>query len=119
MLPPPGPASPVPAYRAPSEAMAMAPIGWGKLAGHDATKVVPLSVLFHTPPDALAAHRVPAAVGSGAMSRIRPPMFVGPIDCQAAEANPGSTAAVRTARRSACLAAAAVAALGTPMPFTR
>src|SRR5947207_6883066 len=97
MLPPPGPASPVPAYRAPSEAMAMAPIGWGKLAGQAGVKVIPVSVLFHTPPEALAAYSVPAVEGSGAMSRMRPPMFVGPIDCHAAAASPGSSAAVRTA----------------------
>src|ERR1051325_2434730 len=97
----------------------MAPIGWGKLAGQAAVKVDPVSVLFHTPPEALATYRVLAAEGSRAMSRMRPPMFVGPIDCHAAAAHAGSSAAVRAANRSACLAAASVAERGTPIPFTR
>ena len=54
MLPPPGPASPVPAYSVPSEAAAIAPIGCGFEAGQSCVSVAPASVLFQTPPDAVA-----------------------------------------------------------------
>ena len=53
----------------------MAPIGWGKLAGQAGVKVIPVSVLFHTPPEALAAYSVPAVEGSGAMYLMKWPQM--------------------------------------------
>src|SRR5436190_7241019 len=114
MLPPPGPASPVPANRVPSEPMAIAPIGCGLASGQLEVNVVPPSTLFHTPPVAAATYRVFASLGSGATSRIRPPMFVGPIERHRADARAGARAAVSASTASACAAARAGAPRGTP-----
>src|SRR6266542_4592445 len=114
MLPPPGPASPVPANRVPSGPMAMAPIGCGLPPGQLEANVAPPSTLFHTPPVAAAAYSVFATLGSAAMSRIRPPMFVGPIECHGAEDRAGSRAAVSASTASAWTAALAGGHRGTP-----
>src|SRR6266508_6013130 len=114
MLPPPGPASPVPANRVPSGPMARAPIGCGLPSGQLEANVTPPSTLFHTPPVAAAAYSVFATLGSAAMSRIRPPMFVGPIECHRADDRAGSRDAVSASTASAWAAALAGAPCGTP-----
>src|SRR6266568_5719498 len=119
MLPPPGPASPVPAHRVPSEPMARAPMAWGFEMGQSWTNVLPPSVLFHTPPLAAAVYTVFVEAGSGTTSRTRPPILVGPANCHCDAARRGFRAAVAAASRPDWRAAAGAAPRGTPAPFTR
>src|SRR5215468_9319544 len=81
--PPDGLASPVPAHSVPSGPRASAPIAWVSAAGQAGAQVVPPSVLFMIPPDDTAAYTADGlVVGSTARSTTRPPMLVGPVNCQ-------------------------------------
>src|SRR5437899_12570394 len=98
MLPPPGLVSPVPAQTVPSDPTATAPIAWVLVTGHAEVNVLPASVVFQTPPPAVAAYTVPACAGSTARSAMRPPTSLGPSNVHAALASAGAVADRKSVR---------------------